>query len=673
MDLQKCKLLSKKLISPTLPTRLFFYELQDRFGQHLYETYCENEPFSLPEVERSFLYIYRKQIPIDMTHFRKWVGLITNIYIQNEIIICLQSKNKDSLMYTLSPLWKEHFEKIAGTTFIHFQQKSQNHMVQEKNYRRTKAIGTLSLITFFHLKKGLNNNNDISKTTGFNKQRIGIVLSIFKGLGIVKDRKERKGSIMFRKNIVEILPYLNGYNQKVIKLRQQRRALVKKGDLLMKKLQERLNQENHLGINTQEEISKTNVKLSQIFKKREKYITKVDYIPNLSEFQPKRYKKIVVRKNKRLFKSKRTPSLTNQIIPQQVNQKIQKKAKKEKEKKIKTTNKSHFENNKLRDLREEYKRTIQKIESLHSSEETMRNKNPKIKKLKSLQDSLQNGSIQEVNIAQALLSLSPSPKPNQKNLSNQTNLEKLHFEGPSPEIPDFCNTENILKSPLYYPLSPKNYCPTSISPPPYMTNLSNMGNCTYNIQSNLCLQPKELWELLMREWKNQQHQSYLYNNQINKVKAPPHTRTLHHISTLDQTQKQTQTQTHYFLKQPFVSLKPNNILQHKKQEMQTQRSPNTIKFQLNTQRLPQPPERKLSPFKDQQPNLLSNEYKPICQKQNEYNYPPKFVNIELHTGKPMDRRNDYVIPENFEFCQTQTNNDIQAKFIPNFSNKWFNN
>ncbi|KAJ6253605.1 adenylate cyclase [Anaeramoeba flamelloides] len=691
MEKPKINEFNKTLISRTLPTRLYFFELQDRFGQHLYSTFSEEEPFSLPEAQKLFLYVYRKQIPIDKTRFRKWVGLITNIYIQNGIIVYQQSKNKDSLMYTLSPLWKGNFEKMAGTSFSHFWQKND----QTQKSRRTKAIGTLGYMTFVQLKRGFTHRNEIAENTGFNKQRICVVLSIFKGSGIVKGGKEKRGSLIFRKKVVEILPYLSEYNKKAIKLRQQRRELIEKGNLLFQKLQERLNQEKELAVNSQQDVNSFQNKMKIIFKKRELFVTEVDYTPNLTEGQPKKFKKMVItyKQNKKNKTIKTKPKNVKK------NKKKIKKEKKIDNKKKKSNNNKNFEISEPTTSDFNFKTQKNKKEHLTNNpneKDSCKSTNQNPKNGKSIQQSLRSGGIKEVNIAQALLSLSPSPKPNpltqimnQTTTMNQKNPESTSLKIQTPEIPDFRKIENPSQSPFFYSISPIPYFPSSISPSGFATSLPNMENINLQGLQTSYFQPSEFWELMMREWKNQQERSQQ--------------------QTQPQPQQQTQPQSHLKQQQPQFQFQQQKILQSlqqqslqlKQQQQQQQRNqqlhmrqtqkikpqqqqqqqqqqpnqkvrnketqPNQIPLQLKLKTPTQPLERNYSPFQYQQQPLLSRE-NTQDPKQTTFRSPETSEPIDFMKVKQINKMNT----EDFDTNIPQINKEVEAKFIPNFSDKWFN-
>ncbi|KAJ3448988.1 zinc finger cchc domain-containing protein [Anaeramoeba flamelloides] len=679
MEKPKINEFNKTLISRTLPTRLYFFELQDRFGQHLYSTFSEEESFSLPEAQKLFLYVYRKQIPIDKTRFRKWVGLITNIYIQNGIIVYQQSKNKDSLMYTLSPLWISNFEKMSGTSFSHFLKKSD----QTQKSRRTKAIGTLGYMTFVQLKRGFTHRNEIAENTGFNKQRICVVLSIFKGSGIVKGGKEKRGTLIFRKKVVEILPYLSEYNKKAIKLRQQRRELIEKGNLLFQKLKERLKQEKELGVNSQHDVNKFQNKMKIIFKKRELFVTEVDFTPNLTESQPKKIKKMVIT-NKRNKKNKKKAKNDKK------NKKKIKKEKKIGNKKKKRNNNKNFEINELATSDFDCKTQKNKNEDLTSNSNEkgnlkFSNQNPK--NGKSIQQSLRSGGIKEVNIAQALLSLSPSPKPNpltqimnQTTTMNQKNPESTSLKIQTPEIPDFRKMENPSQSPFFYSISPIPYFPSSISPSGFATSLPNMENINLQGLQTPYFQPNEFWEIMMREWKNQQERSQQQTQPQSQQQTQPQSnlkqqqpqfqqqkllQSLQQQSLqLKQQQQQQQQQRHQMEQIQQIKPQPQQLNQ-KVPSKETQPSQASLNLKLKTQT--QPLERKYSPFQYQQQPLLSRE-NTQDPKHTKFRSPETSEPIDFMKVKQINKTN----PEEINNNKPQINKEVEAKFIPNFSDKWFN-
>ncbi|KAJ3442666.1 drebrin-like protein [Anaeramoeba flamelloides] len=684
MEKAKINEFSKTLISQTLPTRLYFYELQDRFGQHLYSTFSEDEQFCLPEVQKLFLCVYRKQIPIDKTRFRNWVGLITKIYIQNGIIVYQKSKDKDSLMYTLSPLWKHNFEKMSEQSFSHFSQQSD----QEKNCRRTKAIGTLGYMTFVQLKRGFTHRNQIAENTGFNKQRICVVLSIFKGTGIVKEGKESRGALIFRKKVVEILPYLSEYNKKVVILRQQRRELIEKGNSLFQRLKERLNQNQGLGINSQQqEVNKINRKLTIIFKKRELFATEVDYTPNFSEIQPKKLKKAkgdgTNKSNKKKKKIKTQPKSKKKKEKQKEKKKKKKKKKKSKSKR-KTIKEKHMENkNKIKnndDFKNKDQLNIQKDLTNNTGERDNKKfslQNPKIQK--SLQQSLQSGEIKEVNIAEALLSLSPSPKPNpltnimnQTTTNNQNNPEKVVLNAQTPEMLDFRKMGNSSQSPFFYSISPTPYFSSSISPLGFvssMLNVDNNNNFT-NLQTPY-FQPTEFWELMMKEWRNHQERSKTITNQPHPSQFHEENQKKTQLNTLNQPQPQSQPQSH--LKSELNSQQQQQQQLNLKQQKFFQSLQQPQQKQMQTQNRQQDEKNKTQPnqspfqLKSQSPLLHGGNTQDM--KHNAFGLSETAEHTIIMHERQKNKINDSMNTENYG---SQINKEVEAKFIPNFSDKWFN-
>ncbi|KAJ6246102.1 myb-like protein x [Anaeramoeba flamelloides] len=258
---------------------LKFFDLQDLFGLHLFSTIQDDQVFSLSAVHNSFVQSKLfDHLGITQQFLDRWLARIEQIYIQNEILLFTSHSSKNTKnKFQLSPYWKQHFLKIWTKELeTIFKQNNKNYFLFSKA-RRSKAIGMTSYLTFQKLRNGSNTRETISQRTGFNKQRISVVLSIFKGLGFVK---EQKGQLFFQKNLAQILPYLKDYNLRLVELRKKRRNLSLQGKQLAEKLLSRMSKTNQdLGNNNKtKELKHIEIYKNIIAKmnpKKEKYICEI--------------------------------------------------------------------------------------------------------------------------------------------------------------------------------------------------------------------------------------------------------------------------------------------------------------------------------------------------------------------------------------------------------------
>ncbi|KAJ3448306.1 hypothetical protein M0812_00785 [Anaeramoeba flamelloides] len=213
-------------------------------------------------------------------HFQNIESKIEKIHENNILLFKkLRTSKNTKDKFQLSPYWKKHFLKIwkkeLGSVF---QQNNQNDGHLSK-LRKSKAIGMTSYLTFHQLRNGSNTRDLISKRTDFNKQRICVVLSIFKGLGFVKEMKENKGKLFFQYNTIQILPYLKHFNLKVLELRKKRRNLILKGNQLKERVLSRVGKtysnSKNSGPKTTNEIEIFRNFFEKLFMNKEKYICKI--------------------------------------------------------------------------------------------------------------------------------------------------------------------------------------------------------------------------------------------------------------------------------------------------------------------------------------------------------------------------------------------------------------
>ncbi|KAJ3440527.1 serine/threonine-protein kinase plk [Anaeramoeba flamelloides] len=258
-----------------------FYDLQDLFGLHLFSTIQGDQVFSLSKIRKSFVQSKLfDRLGITQELLDLWLTRIEHIYIQNEILIFTKCTSKNTKnTFQLSPYWKQHFLKIWKKELEIVLKQSNQKDYHLSKLRKSKAIGMTSYLTFHQLRNGSNTRDLISTGTGFNKQRICVVLSIFKGLGFVKEMKENKGELFFQYNTIYILPYLKHFNLKVVELRKKRRDLILKGKQLTEKVLSRGGKTNSNYKNsdskTKNEIEIFRKFFEKLFTKKEKYICEI--------------------------------------------------------------------------------------------------------------------------------------------------------------------------------------------------------------------------------------------------------------------------------------------------------------------------------------------------------------------------------------------------------------
>eukprot|EP01102_Stenamoeba_stenopodia_P004248 TRINITY_DN14579_c0_g1_i1.p1 TRINITY_DN14579_c0_g1~~TRINITY_DN14579_c0_g1_i1.p1 ORF type:complete len:301 (-),score=51.19 TRINITY_DN14579_c0_g1_i1:63-848(-) len=85
------------------------------------------------------------------------------------------------------------------------------------------------------LKKGPQTRDQLATATGFARQRVCTVLSVYKAIGLIHDSKKR-GAIEWNQLQEKLLPNLSSHITKVIEMRKENRSLRQKESELVKQL-----------------------------------------------------------------------------------------------------------------------------------------------------------------------------------------------------------------------------------------------------------------------------------------------------------------------------------------------------------------------------------------------------------------------------------------------------
>ncbi|KAJ3440733.1 polyhomeotic distal isoform a-related [Anaeramoeba flamelloides] len=221
---------------------------------------------SLKTKNQKQLHKYLIQISIILEQ----IGVLVKPILPYSLIKC---PTLETFECFLNPNWKRTFEIINGRS----PSTDQNNNKRTKpQTREEKTIGMLTFRSVHQLVLGPKTRDQISKNTKFAKQRICVVLSIFKGIGLVKENSNKKRSLFLNVSQIDVIPNTLEQNKKVIELRRRRRNLRNKGIILLNQLQSRLNENNANFDDLKKFEEKKKLLLKSILSKTEKYETKIE-------------------------------------------------------------------------------------------------------------------------------------------------------------------------------------------------------------------------------------------------------------------------------------------------------------------------------------------------------------------------------------------------------------
>ncbi|KAJ3444224.1 protein mtl1-related [Anaeramoeba flamelloides] len=782
----------------SLPKSLEFFKLQDQFAIFLFNKFKEEEILDLLSEKRQFYNSILTTTTIERTLLKEWVTLISYIFIQNSVLEfkgengktkkqkkkkiqqpkLSPSNNQSKHLYVLSSNWKEYFEKVGKTSFPNFRK----HILtdEQKNNRCRKAIGMLSYLIFSELKNGVHSRSQITESTGFNKQRICVVLSIFKGSGILIVRKEKSHELNFRTKTVGAFPFLTQYNKKVISLRYKRRQICEKGKTLLNILKERLNSETKRKNGHKKLELRLVRRLELAFQKREKYtcdvitkkcihknkilrLKKSNFIQGKSTKKRKTKimkKNIIIKNRKRTKKYNQTkhpnPSDGKSQLNNDQDSKNKNKTfynnkyndnstnnynnnnnnnfnfgigfKKENSQLLKSTNSTIKANSEKRiknssEQENQYQKNIKskanKIKSEHTfnlnnNENSLINQNifininnsngvhkekekEKEKEKKNIEEKEHQNSKININLnynfnqnqninqnqGQTHIQNQIQTQKNQKGTFLQShaypkfptpNLLKMSTQQssltPSFYYGDYHKFETTSQSPFFLNNSPNTFL-RSISPQGLFNSCSpNFDNLNLQISTSPTLQMPETWEQILKEWKE---------NQISRMST--------NIQSLQQQQLQfqqfQQMQQQKFQQQQYQQFQQFQQYQHFQQLQKKQQDQNLSKQQNVLSQNPQ-----LKKIKDQ------FEYNSQYSNNNNFNNQLSDKNLleriiiqqkieevgDKTKQQQQQHHHHHQQQQQLKFQQTvhepdddQDNlNQIEPKFIPNLTDKWFN-
>ncbi|KAJ6231051.1 hypothetical protein M0813_00868 [Anaeramoeba flamelloides] len=262
------------------------------------------------------------------------LNLIIQIFIQTGLISNENSEPNKPNVLTLSPSWRPIISHISNSVKFYNEQQQQQQQQQQQlstsnnqtlqqnsllttgneRTRQSRTISMLGQLVLNELRNGSNTREAISKNTGFARQRICTVLSVFKAIGLVEAYGTRRNlKIKLNKKQERFLPQFPIYLKQLLKLKQKKRKLADSIQLLFEKLnKDTIPNEQQTQINQILKLVKL-VKLNKNFIKKKNEIEKEKQFlsNNNQQFKKHSTSDMMQRKRKRKKKYKlKTKNMT---------------------------------------------------------------------------------------------------------------------------------------------------------------------------------------------------------------------------------------------------------------------------------------------------------------------------------------------------------------------------
>ncbi|KAJ3442421.1 a-type inclusion protein [Anaeramoeba flamelloides] len=354
-------------------------DLPDFFGfcfgflNYLYRV-CNSHDLLNPEEE---LEKFKKTLPLSIQRkVNSELSVLPQIYKQIGVFTNNKLNGHLSNKYQLSESWRPVIDNITDSvTEANRMRKenSQNENQKRKQIpssRQSRTISMLSFLVLNELRNGTTSRDIIAVNTGFARQRICTVLSIFKAMGLINESgKKRSRQISLNNNQDRILGQLPNTCENFFKLKNEKEKKVRSTLLYLKQLEEKI---GSLGKEKEEKI-------------KQKYLTKIQRIKTLLKKISEHNGESIIQSKLQLinqqFKSNnqtnKPKTIKKILIP---NQKTRLKKKREREKKERETKDKYKENKRGRGRGKEKEKEKEKENERKRKEMEMdENKNkPKI-------------------------------------------------------------------------------------------------------------------------------------------------------------------------------------------------------------------------------------------------------------------------------------------------------
>ncbi|KAJ6241445.1 hypothetical protein M0813_23232 [Anaeramoeba flamelloides] len=236
----------------------YFYTLVWGFGDYLVRTFKDREEFKLEDCIKSFINTNSSsKNKKEKGQMEKVLSKVCKLFCQNSVFtlpdLAVSQKSKTKQLkskqispkydhlknnFVLNPIWRSILLKtpnqpIETTRFSTTVPSStvrtdNNNKAQfSKSLRSEKTIGILTFKICKRLLKGPSTREELQKETGFIKQRISTVLSIYKAIDLVTEDNSTH-SIKWNSYQAKVITDSQKYIKHLIKLRNQKRLFAKK-------------------------------------------------------------------------------------------------------------------------------------------------------------------------------------------------------------------------------------------------------------------------------------------------------------------------------------------------------------------------------------------------------------------------------------------------------------
>ncbi|KAJ3442539.1 hypothetical protein M0812_12276 [Anaeramoeba flamelloides] len=225
-------------------------DLPDFFGfcfgflNYLYRVYSSHDLLN-PEEE---LEKFKKTLPLSIQRkVNSELSVLPQIYKQIGVFTNNKLNGHLSHKYQLSESWRPVIDNITDSvTEANRMRKenSQNEYQKRKQIpssRQSRTISILSFLVLNELRNGTTSRDIIAVNTGFARQRICTVLSIFKAMGIINESgKKRSRQISLNNNQDRILAQLPNTCENFFKLKNEKEKMVHYTLIYLKQLEEKI-------------------------------------------------------------------------------------------------------------------------------------------------------------------------------------------------------------------------------------------------------------------------------------------------------------------------------------------------------------------------------------------------------------------------------------------------
>ncbi|KAJ6236242.1 hypothetical protein M0813_27996 [Anaeramoeba flamelloides] len=228
--------------SPKSPITPDFYALYYSFAHHLYSIYSDNDYIDPIQALTKFKNTLNQSfLSQQMDH---QFGLIIQIFIQTGLLSNENSEPNKPETLQLSPSWRHIINHItksvrkynkAGKRYV-----PKTEEIQIGENRKCRTIAMLGQLVLNELRNGADSREKISEKTGFARQRICTVLSVFKAIGVVKEfGTRRKLKIKLNRVQERFLPQCHHHLHELNRLKNSKREIAKETFELLEKLKEK--------------------------------------------------------------------------------------------------------------------------------------------------------------------------------------------------------------------------------------------------------------------------------------------------------------------------------------------------------------------------------------------------------------------------------------------------